>query len=101
MIHLTKIILQIWTINEKYVIDLSICKVELKCCFFPVGSTDCINSSSYEYRYISLNKDTIRAIGIATIFWQNTFPQRQQECYRLEIQASWLGFLCKIGFSMT
>ena len=36
-IHLTDIILKVWVINGQYVIDVSICEVELRCLPFPIG----------------------------------------------------------------
>ena len=49
-IHLTKIILKVWVINEQYVIDVSICLVEPRCLPFPNGR----EQWPYEIRLVRL-----------------------------------------------
>ena len=48
-IHLTEKILKFRVINRQYGINVSVCEIELGCCFLPDESKLCWNSASYEY----------------------------------------------------
>ena len=51
-INLPEIFLQVWVINGQYVIDESICEVELRCKPFPTGR----EQDLYEFRLVWLQK---------------------------------------------
>ena len=53
-IHLTEIlvILKVWVINGQYVINVSICEVELRCLPFPI----CREQGLYEFRFVFIQK---------------------------------------------
>ena len=51
-IHLTQIILKIWVIDWQYVIDVSVCEVELRCYFF-LSSWE---QRLYEFHFVWVQK---------------------------------------------
>ena len=56
---------------------ISICDVELRCCFFPAESKDCMDSASYEYRNMSAMRGAhLMPIGMPTIRLKKNFPPK-------------------------
>ena len=70
--------LKLLVIDWQYVIDVSVCVVELRCYFFffPVESKNCMTSALYEYRNMLARRGAqFVPIGMPTICWK-TFPPK-------------------------
>ena len=60
-IHLTKIIIKIWVIDWQYVIDVSVCQVELRCFF------SSWNQRLYAFLFVRVQK---RKFDLRSGYWE-------------------------------